>query len=242
MLSLNRDINPQRPRLAHERTFGPDEKVIARHLGEIGWGIFATADFEAGETIIWLNPADPRGKFAPWHAVCDSLSSEFGYIMVPGFYWLPDETHPFCYFNHSCEQNCGFTNWGRIEDQGVRIIAYRSIRQGEQLTLDYALFTSIYETGMDGQVWSITPCLCGSPNCRGTIAALERLPLADQVSAVLPKNSITGRVLAHMLPNLPTPLAALHAQAPDQVAEYLEALQSQIAYTGRLYSSYKAVS
>lgn len=242
MLSLNQELNPQRPRANHDRTFNANEKIIARHLGEIGWGLFAAVDFAVGETILWLNPKDSRGRFAAWNTAYNQAPSEFGILMVPGFYWLPDETHPFCYFNHACEENCGFTDWGRIEDQGVRIVAYRSIRQGEQLFLDYALMTTDYERGLDNRIWNITPCLCGSPTCRKKIAALANLSPSQQIAAALPNRPVGGRVLAHLLPTLPNVINALRQQAPDQYAAYLEALQSQIAYAGSLYFAYGADS
>jgi len=242
MLSLNQQLNPQRPRASHDRTFAPGEKVIARHLGEIGWGLFAAVDFAAGETILWLNPKDSRGRFAAWHTTYNQTPSEFGILMVPGFYWLPDETHPFCYINHSCDENCGFIHWGRIEDQGLRIVAYRSIRQGEQFFLDYALMTAHYEIGLDNRMWNITPCLCGSPTCRHQVAAFSTLPPSHQVAAALPNGPVAGRVLAHLIPSLPHVRDALRLHAPSLYMDYLEALQSQIACASSLYCAYGADS
>jgi hypothetical protein len=66
--------------------------------------------------------------------------------------------------NHSCDSNL----WMADE---VTLVARRDIATGEELTVDYALFT--VQPG-----WELDrPCRCGAPNCRGAIKGEDwRLP------------------------------------------------------------------
>ena len=57
--------------------------------------------------------------------------------------------------NHSCDANL----WMRDE---VTVVARRDIAADEELTQDYALYTS-------SPTWSIKPCRCGMPACRKEI-------------------------------------------------------------------------
>ena len=58
--------------------------------------------------------------------------------------------------NHSCDSNV----W--MQDE-VTLVARRSIAAGEEITVDYALFTTRPGWVLDH------PCQCGSPHCRGHI-------------------------------------------------------------------------
>ena len=57
--------------------------------------------------------------------------------------------------NHSCDANL----WMRDE---VTVVARRDIAAGEELTQDYALFTT-------SPTWSMKSCRCGTPVCRKEI-------------------------------------------------------------------------
>ncbi len=56
--------------------------------------------------------------------------------------------------NHSCDSNLWMTD-------AVTFVARRAITAGEEITLDYALFTTV--------PWELSPCCCGAPDCRGTV-------------------------------------------------------------------------
>ncbi len=58
--------------------------------------------------------------------------------------------------NHACDSNL----W--LADE-VTLVARRDIAAGEELTVDYALFSAQPDWVMD------MPCRCGSPVCRGVI-------------------------------------------------------------------------
>jgi len=66
-------------------------------------------------------------------------------------------------FNHSCAPNL----W--LEDE-VTVVARRDIEPGEELTIDYALFSVSAE-------WRLSPCNCGAETCRRDITGEDwRLP------------------------------------------------------------------
>jgi len=58
--------------------------------------------------------------------------------------------------NHSCDSNL----WMADE---VSLVARRDVAAGEELTVDYALFTAQPDWALDG------PCRCGAPDCRREI-------------------------------------------------------------------------
>ena len=66
------------------------------------------------------------------------------------------------YINHSCDPNCEAV----IEDRKIFIEATRTIAPGEELVYDYQ-----YERTGEGdeEMAQFYKCLCGAPNCRGSI-------------------------------------------------------------------------
>lgn len=67
------------------------------------------------------------------------------------------------FINHSCDPNCMLNKWSVNGITSIGIFAKRDISKGEELTFDYSFESS---DGMD------FVCLCGSPNCRGTLDAV----------------------------------------------------------------------
>jgi D-alanine-D-alanine ligase len=61
--------------------------------------------------------------------------------------------------NHSCEPNTQY--------EGLNVVAIKPIKEGEELTLDYATF-------LDGEMESFV-CNCGSVNCKKiiTVSAVD---------------------------------------------------------------------
>ncbi len=59
---------------------------------------------------------------------------------------------PGCYLNHSCDPNA--------MRSGVKVFAWKPIRAGEEIVIDYRL------NAFDGESW---PCSCGSDNCSGEV-------------------------------------------------------------------------
>lgn len=59
---------------------------------------------------------------------------------------------PGCYLNHCCDPNA--------MRSGVNVYAWKDIRCGEEITIDYRL------NAFDGDRWE---CGCGATNCRGYV-------------------------------------------------------------------------
>jgi len=59
---------------------------------------------------------------------------------------------PGCYLNHSCEPNA--------MRSGVKVFAWRRIRRGEEITIDYRL------NAFGSQGWK---CSCGTASCPGKV-------------------------------------------------------------------------
>jgi len=73
------------------------------------------------------------------------------------------------HINHSCEPNCQASE--ECDEDGelhIVIRARRRIRAGEELFIDYRL-----EVGQADP--ADFPCHCGSPSCRGTLAAVAAM-------------------------------------------------------------------
>lgn len=77
------------------------------------------------------------------------------------------------YINHSCDPNCEAV----IDDGRIFIEAVRTIRPGEELAYDYQ-----YErTGEnDEEMEKFYKCLCGAPNCRGSIMKAKPEPRREK--------------------------------------------------------------
>ena len=73
------------------------------------------------------------------------------------------------WFNHSCGPNCEAQE--NQKGTKVYIVALRDIKKGEELTYDYGLV-------LDGRITKKRrneyKCLCGTPECRGTMLALKK--------------------------------------------------------------------
>ena len=69
------------------------------------------------------------------------------------------------HINHSCEPNCAAYEIEH-EDGSLAIVieTVRSVRRGEELSLDYALDVGHADHGD-------YPCCCGTSTCRGTMVA-----------------------------------------------------------------------
>lgn len=212
-----------------------EEYISARYLGEIGWGVVADIDISTGTCIFWLDLADTaRLSIVPWHRSFGLLASR-SFTFVPGFALCSSREHPLWYVNHSCAANAGFRNWGCLEESGIPVVALRDIKRGEEITMDYPLFTTPYDGSAKGEPWTMAPCLCYQPGCPGAILDFSRLPLETQVKAVLPEGQIQGRVLAHLLPNARTVVDSMKSVTPRLHAEFLDVLQQQIAISNILH-------
>lgn len=131
-------------------------KVEMRNSRISGRGLFAKQLIQKGELIISFE--NGKGKFINSNEA-DRLYNDgndhmlqvkddlFFAATIPGEYEKED------HINHSCEPNLGI-------DGSVKFVAMRDIREGEELTFDYAMSeSSNYEM----------KCHCGNNNCRNII-------------------------------------------------------------------------
>ena len=79
------------------------------------------------------------------------------------------------WINHSCEPNCE-TQEGR-HGKRVFVHALRDIAKGEELVYDYGL---VIDEEMSETLKQQYRCLCGSPQCRGTMLALKDEGTSDE--------------------------------------------------------------
>jgi uncharacterized protein len=139
--------------------------VEARSSSIEGTGCFATRPFAAGDVVErWrgevvtddvLRRIEADGKYWSGVSVGEGLNlvmevvdpHQLGVDLAVG--------SGVGGFNHSCDPNL----W--LQD-AVTVIARRDIRAGEELTIDYALFS--VDPG-----WRLEPCNCGSQLCRGAV-------------------------------------------------------------------------
>ncbi len=73
--------------------------------------------------------------------ICELDWDRFAVLLPPG-----------CYLNHSCDPNA--------MRSGVKVFAWKPIRAGEEITIDYRL------NAFGDDSW---PCACGSEGCSGTV-------------------------------------------------------------------------
>jgi SET domain-containing protein len=147
--------NGTRPRI------DPDHACFGMRLSRSRihrWGVFATEFIPARRKVIEytgerINRMQTKRRAA---------EREHTYFFTLDAYWTLDGAVGGSgaeYINHSCEPNLV----SRILKGHILYISLRDIRAGEELTIDYRF---------DKKVERVA-CLCGSPNCRGTINILE---------------------------------------------------------------------
>ncbi len=127
-----------------------------------GFGIYATRNLLNGE-IICSGEERPQRLVTKRHALNKWSENEqehfrrYAYpISKEVFIIWDDDPSQWAPQNHSCDANCIY--------DGLNVKTQRSIKNGEELTLDYALFLDK----------SMEPfhCNCGSANCRGLIMGM----------------------------------------------------------------------
>jgi D-alanine-D-alanine ligase len=135
-----------------------------------GFGIYANRSLKAGD-IIFNGEGKPqrlvtrRHVHQNWDEKDKEHFRRYAYPISKEVFIIwdndPEEWAPQ---NHSCDANCAY--------DGLNIVALRTIKKREELTLDYAQF-------LDKNMEPFH-CNCGSSNCRGLIIGM-------------PNNSVTHR-------------------------------------------------
>jgi SET domain-containing protein len=124
------------------------EDVEVRDAGRKGRGVFARRSFREGEFIFRrrhgriVRAAQIRSLSAADRRHLCELDRERSAVLLP----------PGCYLNHSCDPNA--------MRSGVKVFAWRPIRRGDEITIDYRL------NAYGGRR---SPCACGTASCTGTV-------------------------------------------------------------------------
>jgi uncharacterized protein len=139
--------------------------VEIRDAGAMGRGVYARRRFTGGEFIFRRRhtrvlAGDEVASATEWERIhlCELGFDRFAVLAPPG-----------CYLNHSCDPNA--------MRHGVKVLAWRAIAEGEEITIDYRL------NAFDGTSW---PCACGSEICTGTVVGSFFAMDAERQKLLLP--------------------------------------------------------
>jgi len=116
-----------------------EEFVVVKESGIHGKGIFTSVDIPKGSKIM-----DIKGEVIDGDE-CERREEEEDNVYI---FWNGDDcyidtakTKKIKYINHDCDFNCDVVDNGK---GGLMLIAYRNIKAGEELTIDYG-YDEIYE-------------------------------------------------------------------------------------------------
>ena len=131
-------------------------KVEVRDSPIHGKGMFAKKDIKKGEVVFI------KGGYILTRDEFYSNGTINSYLPLDDNYFLAakskeDELHIKLYKNHSCDPKCGLRG-------EITFIAIKDIRQGEELTCDYAF--------IDNEDYEFE-CSCGSVNCRHIVTGRD---------------------------------------------------------------------
>lgn len=147
------------------RTIRNSSRIEVRESEIHGRGVFATKPISAGTYIIeYLGERISDAEAERRDLAMDSGNHTFY------FYVSPNCTidggvngNDSRFLNHSCDGNCK----SEKTENRVFIVAKKHIAVGEELTIDYNLYTD--EEGERSALEEKYRCFCGSNICRGTM-------------------------------------------------------------------------
>ncbi len=122
--------------------------ITVKDAGSKGKGVFALRDFRPGEFIFRRR----HGRVISNHEAASLSEDERRHLTELDFETSAVLLPPGCYLNHSCDPNS--------MRSGVKVFAWRDIRRGDEVTIDYRL------NAFDAQRWK---CECGSKDCPGEV-------------------------------------------------------------------------
>ena len=139
--------------------------IIVKDAGLKGQGVFALRDFSPGEFIFrrrhgrTVNNDEIETLSADDQRHLCELDWEHSAVLLS----------PGCYLNHACDPNA--------MRKGVKVFAWKAIRAGDEITIDYRL------NAFTNEQWQ---CGCGSANCQGIITSSFFALSEAQQAAYLP--------------------------------------------------------
>jgi SET domain-containing protein len=152
-------------------------RFVARRSPIHGNGVFASAPIRKGERIL-----EYKGTLMT-HAEADAMYGDGGetghtFLFTLNEQYIIDANrkgNTARWINHSCAPNCQAlveeSEDGDPRRDRIVIEALRNIRPGEELTYDYGIVLDVPHTPRLKKLWK---CLCGAPNCTGTLLKPKR--------------------------------------------------------------------
>ena len=148
-------------------------KVEVKRSRVQGRGVFARRDLAPGEKVIEyegerITPAEAEKRYDD-----EAMARHHTFLFTIDRHTVIDAVHrgnEARFINHSCDPNCV----AAIDDGHIWIYAIKPIAAGAELFYDYWYSTDSHYTMED--LRRLYPCRCGSPKCRGTLAAPRRPP------------------------------------------------------------------
>lgn len=133
-----------------------------------GKGIFANRDFHAGDRLFRLEGPTIQYNFEP-----DYRNGPDWLQIGPRRWKIAKHGNIWVFMNHSCESNSGMR-------RRTEVVAMRSIRRGEEVTIDYSM--------IEGQRRWHMRCGCNTASCRGVIRSAQFLSpkLFERYRAFMP--------------------------------------------------------
>ena len=126
-----------------------DPRAEVRSSSIQGMGMFASQPIHEGEVVVRIGgTVMTEEEFRAYI----STVSRYNAMQIGEETHLVDLPTALGGMNHCCDANL----WMRNE---VTVVARRDIAVGEELTQDYAFYTT-------SPTWTIKPCRCGTPVCR----------------------------------------------------------------------------
>lgn len=129
--------------------------IVAKQSDIEGIGVFANRPFTPGEVVLVIDTSRVVDEDRPLRPDLGESENHCAYLQH-GRVVLLDA--PERHLNHSCDPNSYLKTIGGE----LRVVARRSIRVGEEITLDYVINTD------GGSRWG---CTCGADRCRGLLEA-----------------------------------------------------------------------
>lgn len=127
----------------------------------VGKGIFARKQFRKSQVIGQMHGRLIQGD-----------DYDPSYVVDMGKFGVLDPKAPFRYLNHSCEPNAALVEYPALdsgEPSTMWVEATRTIREGDQITIDYGWPAD-----------AAIPCQCGAAKCRGWVVDANQVRIIEQ--------------------------------------------------------------
>jgi len=136
-----------------------------------GKGLFSLRNIKKGEGLFVI-----KGKKIKFLITNKKKAKTAGvdWIGMGKNEWFDPENYYGSYFNHSCNPNAIIKN-------KIYVVAFRNIKEGEEITFDYS-------TNEADIFWNMN-CRCGEKECRKVIKSIQFLPkkVFDKHKVHIPK-------------------------------------------------------